>query len=207
MKDIEKQAHWRGVYSTKQPTEVSWFEQVPDISLQLIADTGLDHSTSIIDIGGGTSLLVDCLLDKGYKNLSVLDISQEALNTAKARLGVRGNCVRWISTDICNWKPEATSIDIWHDRATFHFLTDDADRTRYITAMKMAVKKGAYVIIGTFALDGPEKCSGLQVRRYDPVTLAQTLGSDFSLLKFIRHSHTTPWGSHQSFQFSTFKRA
>lgn len=207
MTEINKKAHWANVYENKQSTEVSWFEQTPDVSLGLISELKPRKSASIIDVGGGASSLVDCLLNQGYSNISVLDISEEALSVVKERLGERQSNVHWIVSNICEWLPKPGSIDIWHDRATFHFMTTEADRDAYISRMKSALPKGGHAIIGTFALDGPEKCSGLPIVRYEPKSLQSVLGNEFSLVEFVKHTHTTPWGSHQSFQFSVFKRA
>ncbi|MBI3699631.1 MAG: class I SAM-dependent methyltransferase [Afipia sp.] len=205
MTQQNRTAHWESVYTTKGENEVSWFQDSPAPSLELIDRAGLSASATIIDIGGGASRLVDALLDRGFESLTVLDLSAAALDTAKARLRERSKKVRWIAADVTQWKPDGI-YDLWHDRAAFHFLTDAADIAAYITRLEAATAPGSRVIMGTFALDGPEKCSGLVVRRYDSASLAATLGPKFRLSETRRHDHTTPWGSMQRFQFSMFTR-
>jgi trans-aconitate methyltransferase len=160
--------------------------------------------SAIIDIGGGASRLADSLLAKGFRDLSVLDLSGAALDAAKARLGAQAEKVNWIVADATLWKP-IQLYDIWHDRAAFHFLTEESDRAAYIARMKQALRAGGYAIVATFAPDGPERCSGLPIMRYDAGTLGQTLGHGFELIDTRRHTHATPWGSSQSFQFSVFR--
>ena len=198
-------AHWQNVYTSKGENEVSWFQDNPAPSLELIDLTGVSHDAALIDIGGGTSRLVDALLDRGFGSVTVLDLSTAALDTAKVRLGKRADDVRWIAADATQWQPDRV-YDLWHDRAALHFLTDPVDVAAYITRLKAATAAGSQVIIGTFALDGPEKCSGLVVQRYDSGALATALGSQFNLIDTRRHEHTTPWGSVQRFQFSVFRR-
>jgi 2-polyprenyl-3-methyl-5-hydroxy-6-metoxy-1,4-benzoquinol methylase len=172
----------------------------------LIALARLSADASIIDIGGGASRLVDALVDRNVRQITVLDLSAAALDAAKQRLGNKAAKVRWEIADVTKWEPSQT-YDLWHDRAAFHFLTDQADQSAYVDRLKKAVKRGGCVIIGTFALDGPEKCSGLPIVRYDAASLSGTLGSDFKLIDARRHDHATPWGAVQRFQFSTFRRA
>jgi SAM-dependent methyltransferase len=197
--------HWQTVYSTKSDTAVSWFQERPESSLALITAGGLPLDARIIDVGGGASRLVDALLDAGHSALTVLDIAPAALNAARARLGTRAEAVLWVAADITAWTP-AAPFDVWHDRAVFHFLTDAADRAAYRAALAAGVKRGGRVIIGTFAPDGPEKCSGLPVVRYSPETLAAELGDDFALVDIRREDHATPSGAVQHFQFSVFAR-
>lgn len=197
--------HWQNVYTTKSENEVSWFQDSPAPSLELIGLTGAANDVAMIDIGGGASRLVDALLDRDFGSLAVLDLSVAALETAKARLGTRSNRVRWIVADVTQWQPDRI-YDLWHDRAAFHFLTDPADIAAYIVRLKTATAPGSHVIIGTFAPDGPEKCSGLVVSRYDSKSLASVLGQSFQLIDTRRHEHITPWGATQRFQFSTFRR-
>jgi SAM-dependent methyltransferase len=206
MSDANRQAHWENVYTTKSEKEVSWFQETPAPSLELIALTRLPEDAAIIDIGGGASRLVDDLLARKFRRLTVLDLSGAALAAAKERLGESGAEVQWVIADVTKWEPEQT-YDLWHDRAAFHFLTDLADQSAYVDRIKRAVKPGGYVIIGTFAPDGPERCSGLPIVRHDATTLAKILGSDFVLTDTRRHDHATPWGAVQRFQFSTFRRA
>jgi SAM-dependent methyltransferase len=200
-----RQAHWEGVYTKKGENEVSWFQESPAPSLQLIAQVGATPASAIIDIGGGASRLVDNLIEQGFEDVTVLDLSEAALEAAKARLGGRAAQVQWIVADATVWEP-LKAYDIWHDRAAFHFLTEDRDRAAYIARLERALKVGGYAIIATFALDGPERCSGLPVVRYDPAGLGQTLGRAFQLVDTRRQIHATPWGSEQSFQFSVFRR-
>jgi SAM-dependent methyltransferase len=205
MSNANGKAHWETVYTTKRESEVSWFQDNPAPSLELIDLAKPTLDAAIVDIGGGTSRLVDCLLTRGFKRVTVLDISDAALEVAKARLGQRAEEVRWITADVTRWRP-MQAFDIWHDRATFHFLVDADDRTAYVARLKEAVPPGGHVIIGTFAIDGPEKCSGLPVRRYDAARLAEELGEGFALIHTRRDDHTTPWHSEQRFQFCLFRR-
>jgi SAM-dependent methyltransferase len=202
----DRQAHWENVYATKREDEVSWFQENPVLSLDLIDAAGATRESRIIDIGGGESRLVDVLLQRGFRLLTVLDLSETALAAARARIGDEARNVEWIVADVTKWTP-SRQYDIWHDRAAFHFLTDPDDRAAYISRLKSALRPGGQAIIGTFALDGPEKCSGLPVQRYDGTSLQTTLGSEFTILEQRRETHTTPWGSTQSFQFTRFQRA
>jgi SAM-dependent methyltransferase len=205
MQSESRRAHWQSVYTRKGENEVSWFQENPVPSLELIAQVGATTASAIIDIGGGAARLVDNLLDRGFGDVTVLDLSDAALEAARARLGSRAARVHWIVADATVWEP-LKEYDIWHDRAAFHFLTEERDRAAYGVRFRRALKVGGYAIIATFALDGPEQCSGLPVVRYDPASLGQTLGHDFQLIDTRRHTHETPWGSYQSFQFSVFRR-
>ncbi|QND71153.1 class I SAM-dependent methyltransferase [Tardiphaga robiniae] len=205
MNDESRQAHWEKVYGTKGEKEVSWFQENPAPSLDLIALTGVTAEAQIIDIGGGASRLVDDLIARAFHHLTILDLSEAALAAAKSRIGGRSADVQWVVADVTKWEP-LQMYDLWHDRAAFHFLTEKADQSAYVDRLKRAVKLGGHVIIGTFAPDGPERCSGLPIVRYDATTLAEILGSDFALIDARRHGHVTPWGAIQRFQFSTFRR-
>jgi SAM-dependent methyltransferase len=205
MNETDRRAHWQNVYATKAEREVSWFQENPAPSLDLIAATGISSDAAIIDIGGGASRLVDHLLDRGFRRLSILDLSAKALEEAKKRLGRRGDGVEWIVADVTAWQPLRT-YDLWHDRAAFHFLTEAADRDAYVACLKKALRPGGNVIIATFASDGPERCSGLPIVRYDAASLSKILGGDFRLIGEQRHEHATPWGAVQKFQFSAFRR-
>ncbi|TPQ42575.1 SAM-dependent methyltransferase [Bradyrhizobium guangdongense] len=200
-----RSTHWENVYATKGETEVSWFQDSPAISLALIKAANPDPTAAIIDIGGGASRLVDCLLQEGYRSLAVLDLSANALEAAKARIGPAASSVDWIVSDVTTWRP-TKSYDVWHDRAAFHFLTEPRDRAAYVERLQSAVRPGGAVIIGTFALDGPEKCSGLPVQRYDGKSLAVELGASFELIETHSEIHSTPWKSTQAFQFSRFRK-
>jgi trans-aconitate methyltransferase len=206
METSQRHAHWENVYTTKAEDEVSWFEQSPAASLDLIRATRLGKEAAIIDIGGGASRLVDHLLEEGYRNLTVLDVSEHALAAAKARLGERAAQVQWVVADITLWEAAAT-FDIWHDRAAFHFLTQPEERSAYVRRLAKALRAGGHAIIGTFAVDGPERCSGLPVMRYDAHLLAEALGPGFELTDTRRHEHLTPARRMQRFQFSSFRRA
>ncbi len=198
-------SHWDNVYKSKSERDVSWFEESPAISLDLIHATGVKADASIIDIGGGASRLADALLDEGFAAVAVLDLSDEALAT-KARLGARSAKVQWIAADVTAWKPSQT-YDVWHDRAAFHFLTDANDRAGYGKCVLSAVRPGGHVIIGMFAPDGPERCSGLPVIRHNAASIGQVLGPFFELLETRNHAHHTPSGAIQQFQFSRFRRS
>lgn len=201
----DRQAHWENVYTTKGENQVSWFQESPIVSLHLIKAAGATRDTAIIDIGGGASRLADLLLKEGFRSVAVLDLSEAALTTARERIGREAERVEWIASDVTRWTP-SRRYDIWHDRAAFHFLTDDADRTAYVARLKSALPPGGQAIIGTFALDGPERCSGLPVQRYDSAGLHKVLGDEFSLVEARTETHMTPWGSTQSFQFTRFER-
>jgi ubiquinone/menaquinone biosynthesis C-methylase UbiE len=199
----ERQAHWQNVYLTKAEGEVSWFQENPAISLELIEAAGVSKDASIIDVGGGASRLVDALVGRGYDKITVLDLSEAALAVAKARMGDKAPSVNWIVADATNWE-SAAKFDVWHDRAAFHFLTGEHDRAAYIARLKRALRPGGTAIIASFSPQGPEKCSGLPVQRYSPTSLGEILGPMFELMETREHEHRTPWGSVQSFQFSRF---
>jgi 2-polyprenyl-3-methyl-5-hydroxy-6-metoxy-1,4-benzoquinol methylase len=206
MNDEIRKAHWENVYCTKRENEVSWFQESPAPSLELIELAKPTPDAAIVDIGGGASRLVDTLLKRGFRDVTVLDLSEAALAAAKVRLGDKAVPVQWVAADVTKWSP-SQSFDIWHDRAAFHFLTDPADRAAYVARLAKAIKPGGSVIIGTFALDGPEKCSGLPISRYDAASLGEVLGNGFHLVHTRRHEHATPWAAIQRFQFSVFRRA
>lgn len=205
MTDLSRQLHWEKVYRDKGEFQVSWFQETPAVSLDLIRATGATLQSSIIDVGGGASRLVDALVAQDYKDVTVLDLSEAAISIAKARLDERAAAVTWIVADATQWQPPR-HYDVWHDRAAFHFLTDAGDRKAYVTRLMLALQPGGHAIIGTFAADGPERCSGLPVVRYDAAHLSSTLGSSFALVETRRHEHQTPTGGMQRFQFSVFRR-
>jgi len=206
MTDLDRQAHWQNVYRTKGEQQVSWSQPSPEPSLGLIERLAPMKDASIVDIGGGASRLVDALHERGYRHVTVLDLSEAALQSAKARLGAGAASVQWVAADATQWQPPQ-AFDIWHDRAAFHFLVEAGDRDAYIARLHQGVKRSGYAIIATFALDGPEKCSGLPVQRYDHVALGKALGPEFALVHHQPHHHVTPWGAAQSFQFSVFRRS
>jgi len=196
---METQQYWESVYQTKSSTEVSWYQPTPQKSLEIITDTGVPHDGTIIDVGGGASTLADALLEQGYSTISVLDISANAIATAQTRLGNNAGRVRWIVADITAVELPPHSIDVWHDRAVFHFLTNPDDQQRYIEVVNGALKSGGHIIVATFAPDGPMKCSGLDVMRYAPEELHSTFGDNFTLVYSEQERHQTPFGTEQSF--------
>ena len=205
MTNVATKTHWERIYHTKSDRDVSWFETVPTISLEMLDAAGATTDTCVIDVGGGDSRLVDQLLARGMNCVTVLDVSGVALRRAKVRLGSRATVPVWIEADVTGeWTTRP--MDVWHDRAVFQFLTDPADRARYLAHLHVTLKVNGTLIMATFALDGPQTCSGLPVVRYSPETLADVLGDQFTLLEARRHVHRTPWGSEQAFQYSRFVR-
>jgi SAM-dependent methyltransferase len=204
MSATDRQAHWENVYTTKGEAEVSWFQENPAPSLELIALVGATRRSAIIDIGGGASRLVDTLVSEGFDDVTVLDLSAAALTAAESRIGDRAKQVHWIAADMTTWEPSRT-YDVWHDRAAFHFLTKADDQAAYVARLRRALRPGGHAIIGTFAPEGPDKCSGLPVVRHDAKSLGEILGSEFILVDTRRHEHTTPWGATQHFQFSALR--
>ena len=195
--------HWEKVYQTKSPNEVSWTQETPTTSLKLIQSFQLNTSAKIIDVGGGDSKLVDHLLERGYENITVLDISEKALEKAQKRLGSRAKQVNWIACDITNFKPEH-SFDLWHDRAAFHFLTSKEQIKKYCSLAISYVNK--YLVIGAFSKDGPVKCSGLEIRQYDLATLSTAFNSEFKTIQSLTEDHVTPFKTRQNFIFSSFEK-
>lgn len=202
---MTRQEHWNQVYQTKGTQDVSWFQRRPDVSLALIAASGVSQDAGIIDVGGGASTLVDCLLDDGFTRLAVLDVSGAALAHSRTRLGARAAAVEWFEADVTSFEPPHR-FALWHDRAVFHFLTAADDRQRYLAALRRTLLPGGAVILSTFALDGPAKCSGLEVRRYDEQSMQREFGPDFELLEVRRETHVTPWGSEQRFIYFRLHR-
>ncbi|MBG6110145.1 trans-aconitate methyltransferase [Flavobacterium sp. CG_9.10] len=201
--EISRKNHWETVYETKQPNEVSWTQEKPQTSLDFIRETNLDKSAKIIDIGGGDSKLVDFLLEQGYENLTVLDISASALERAKIRLGDKADRVTWIVSDITEFEPD-TTYDIWHDRATFHFLTTEDQINQYVKIAQKWIS--GYLIIGTFSDEGPSKCSGLEIKQYTETTLENQFQKEFEKLKCINEDHKTPFETIQNFIFCVFRK-
>lgn len=204
--DRKRQDHWIRVYEEKAPSEVSWFQAEPKPSLRVLDRFAVRPSCSLIDVGGGASNFVDVLLNRGWEDITVLDIAAPAIEAAKERLGPLAQKVCWAVADITDWQP-ARQYDVWHDRAVFHFLTEPAQREAYRRALLAGVAAGGLVIVATFALDGPERCSGLPVQRYDPASLADELGTAFRLVEDWCEQHVTPWGSSQSFNWCGFRRS
>jgi len=196
---MDAKSHWEGIYRTKLPTQVSWYQLHARRSLDLIRRVSPPPEGAIIDVGGGASTLIDDLLDTGYHDLTVLDLSAAALAVVRARLGTRANTVRWIEADILNASLPETGYSVWHDRAAFHFLTAPADRARYVAQVRQTVRPGGFVLVATFADDGPTRCSGLEVARYSPAALHSEFGAPFQLMASEREQHLTPAGVRQAF--------
>lgn len=202
---MDPHSHWNTIYATKGEHDVSWFESLPAESLRMIEAAGLTDDTCVIDVGAGDSHLVDLLAARGLTCLAVLDVSEAALQRVQDRLGPVAHALTWIASDVtADWaiKP----MDIWHDRAVFHFLVDPHDRALYRQRLLHTLKPGGTAIVATFAPDGPASCSGLPVARYSPNTLATEFGDAFTLIDSALHTHRTPWGSTQSFQYSRLAR-
>jgi 2-polyprenyl-3-methyl-5-hydroxy-6-metoxy-1,4-benzoquinol methylase len=198
---MDRHEHWETVYRTKGPDQVSWFQAEARLSRELITRASPDRDAAIIDIGAGASTLVDGLLGAGYRQLTVVDISAAALELAKARIGSAAASVTWRAADVLTAEFPAQGFDVWHDRAVFHFLTDPADRARYVAQVRHAVRPGGIVLVATFAEDGPLKCSGLEVARYAPDALHAEFGEAFTMLENHRELHTTPSGATQAFTY------
>jgi trans-aconitate methyltransferase len=202
---MTRREHWNRVYQTRAPDRVSWYQRRPDVSLELIAASGIAKDAGIIDVGGGASVLVDHLLDLGYSNLAVLDVSGAALNASRTRVGVRAAAVDWFEADVTTFEPPHRYA-LWHDRAAFHFLTGAADRSCYVATLGKTLKPDGAVIIATFAPEGPPKCSGLDVVRYDEQSIAAELGAEFELREVRREAHVTPGKAEQQFRYFRFER-
>jgi len=195
--------HWENVYKTKTPDQVSWTQEIPKTSLDFINSFQLSKEASIIDIGGGDSHLVDFLLEQGYTNITVLDISGKALERAKKRLGKKENMVTWIESNVIDFNPEKT-YDIWHDRAAFHFLTSQDQISSYISLTNRHVEK--HLIIGTFSVNGPQKCSGLEINQYSKNKMSSIFNKGFEKTKCLEEIHHTPFNTTQNFIFCSFKK-
>ncbi|HEV8255641.1 MAG TPA: class I SAM-dependent methyltransferase [Casimicrobiaceae bacterium] len=196
---MDIKSHWEKVYRTKQPNEVSWYRPHLDVSLRLIEEAAPNHDAQIIDVGGGESTLVDDLLAREYREISILDVSSTALRVTKERLGANANKINWLCGDVTTFGFARHQFDVWHDRAVFHFLTDAKDRIAYVRQVTHAVKPGGHVIVATFGPEGPTTCSGLNIVRYDPDTLHGEFGASFQLVKHHTELHRTPTGSMQQF--------
>ena len=201
----DRRDHWQKVWSSKPPDSVTWHQDEPDVSLRLIRAAGITADTPVVDIGGGASLLVDSLLARGFSHITVLDIAEAALEAARRRLGQRAAAVNWVAADLLDWQPPQ-AYGLWHDRAVFHFLTGADSRAAYRRRLLEALAPGGQAIIATFAADGPEKCSGLPVQRYDADGLSAALGPAMALIESERHIHITPSGGRQPFLFARFRK-
>ena len=200
--DATLKKHWENVYQNKTPEQVSWTQKFPKTSLDLIAQFDVDLSGKIIDVGGGDGHLVDFLIDEGYENISVLDISSKAIERAKDRLADKGQNIHWITSNILDFMPE-TRYDVWHDRAAFHFLTSEKDINTYIN---LVGEFANHIVLGTFSKNGPLKCSGLPISQYNAEDLQALLKSDFELVSSHYEDHTTPFDTQQNFLFCSFRR-
>lgn len=198
-------SHWENVFATKNPNEVSWTQKYPKTSMDYLESLNLSKTANIIDIGGGDSNLVDALLEKGYENIWVLDISEFALERAKKRLGDKANSVHWIVSDITEFKFEV-AFDFWHDRAVFHFLTEQESINKYTEIVNTAIADNGNFLLGTFSENGPLKCSGLEIKQYSENTMKQTFKERFEAIKCFTENHTTPFDTVQNFQFCGFKK-
>ncbi|MBP2616900.1 class I SAM-dependent methyltransferase [Chryseobacterium jejuense] len=203
MNSSDNKKHWENVYETKNPDQVSWTQKKPQTSLDFINSFGLGKEAKVIDIGGGDSNLVDFLLEEGYENITVLDISVKALEKAQQRLGSKADKVNWIATDITAFEPTET-YDIWHDRAAFHFLTTPEQVSKYIDIAEKNIT--TFMVLGTFSKNGPAKCSGLDIQQYDEESLSEKFKEDFEMIQCITEDHTTPFETTQNFIFCSFKK-
>ena len=200
-----RKSHWENIYQTKDISTVSWYQPTPSTSLDLIAEMDLDKDAAIIDIGGGDSFLPDFLLKLGYTNISVLDISEKALENAKSRLGEDAEKIKWIVSDITKFSP-TEKYDLWHDRAAFHFLTEEKEINEYVELVARALKQNAHLIVGTFSENGPTKCSGIDIKQYSKSELSELFSANFEKLHCENVNHKTPSGAIQNFTFCTFRR-
>ncbi len=205
MEAFDRRKHWDTIYQTRQLNEVSWYEPVPETSLDLIRQFGEPATTKIIDIGGGDSFLVDHLLENGYQDITVLDISAAAIERAKQRLGKRAETVKWIVADVTRFQP-TEAYDVWHDRAAFHFLTSQDEISDYITTAERSITPKGTLIIGTFSKQGPSKCSGIKVKQYSESSMTERLKNTFEKIKCITLNHITPFDTIQNFVFCSFKK-
>jgi 2-polyprenyl-3-methyl-5-hydroxy-6-metoxy-1,4-benzoquinol methylase len=202
---FDRNKHWEGIYQNKALDEVGWHEPIPQVSLELIARSGISKEMAIIDIGGGDSLLTDHLLDMDYSDLTVLDISEKAIERARKRLGQRAAKVKWIVSDITEFTP-TRKYDLWHDRAAFHFLTDERDIGLYKQALVKGTSKNGKMILGTFSEQGPTKCSGIAIKQYSKRTLASRFNDSFVMTESLIQDHITPFNTRQNYIFGTFNK-
>jgi 2-polyprenyl-3-methyl-5-hydroxy-6-metoxy-1,4-benzoquinol methylase len=197
--------HWENVWTTKKSNEVSWYQEYPQTSINLILPTNPSNDAKIIDVGGGDSNLAETLLDLGFKNITVLDISANALERAKKRLGNKSSMVTWIESDILEFEND-NRYDIWHDRALLHFLTSEENLKNYVKLVKQHVMQGGYLIISTFSTNGPIKCSGLDTRQYSKESIKELFSNEFEHVKSFEEEHMTPRGMGQIFTWNVFKK-
>jgi ubiquinone/menaquinone biosynthesis C-methylase UbiE len=200
-----KKQHWENVFTTKTPTQVSWYETKPVISLQFFQEYNISKTAAIIDIGGGDSFFVDNLLELGYENITVLDIAETALNRAKARLAGKAEKVKWIVADAASFSP-TEQYDFWHDRAAFHFLTNENEIENYVATVTQCITATGILVIGTFSEDGPKKCSGIEIKQYNEASMTERLKKYFNKIKCVTVDHLTPFNTLQNFIFCSFKK-
>ncbi|MGZ5188928.1 MAG: class I SAM-dependent methyltransferase [Kaistella sp.] len=205
MQNFDRKKHWENIYQTKELKDVSWFQPTPETSLDFFKDFNVPKTAKIIDIGGGDSFLVDHLIGLGYQNISVLDISAAAIEKAKLRLGDKANTVKWIVADVVNFVP-TEKYDFWHDRAAFHFLTDEQDITKYLKTAHENINANGILLIGTFSEQGPTKCSGIEIKQYSEESMTQRLQDLFEKIKCITVDHQTPFDTLQNFVFCSFRK-
>ena len=205
MEAFDRKKHWENIYQTKQLNEVSWYQPNPETSLDFFKQFNVPLNAKVIDIGGGDSLLVDHLLDRGYNDITVLDISEAAINRAKHRLGDKAEKVKWIVADAAKFQP-TEKYDFWHDRAAFHFLTDEQEISNYLETAQNNLRPAGALVIGTFSEQGPKKCSGIEIKQYSETTMTDRLKKFFEKIKCITIDHTTPFGTVQNFVFCSFKK-
>lgn len=206
MDNFNRKSHWENIYQTKELNEVSWYQPQPTTSLDFIKDANLSKGSKIIDIGGGDSYLVDHLIALNYTDISVLDISQAAIERAKKRLGKDSIKVKWIVADASNFEPEE-KYDLWHDRAAFHFLTQENEIENYIETLNQYLQPNGFVIIGTFSEQGPTKCSGIEIKQYSELTISERFSKYFTKIKSLIVDHNTPFDTIQNFVFCSFKKS
>lgn len=205
MEKFDRKKHWENIYQTKELKDVSWFEPTPETSLDFIKQFNVPTTAKVIDIGGGDSFLVDHLLDLGYQDISVLDISAAAIDRAKQRLGNKAKNVTWIVSDAANFKP-IEKYDFWHDRAAFHFLTDEQEISNYLHTAEQNINSEGVLVIGTFSEQGPKKCSGIDIKQYSETTMTNRLKIFFDKIKCITVDHKTPFDTIQNFIFCSFRK-
>lgn len=203
---VDSKRHWEEIFSTKTVQEMSWTQECATQSLELIALAKIGSSSQIIDVGSGESVLIKELLGLGFRNLTVLDISEAAISKAKETFGTSESSINWVVSDVLAANLKKEFFDLWHDRAVFHFLTEKKQRDLYVAKLEASLRPGGFAIIATFSLSGPEKCSGLPVLRYDAKSLQAELGHNFRLIKSTPESHSTPWGKEQNFLYCLFKK-
>ena len=205
MEEFDRKKHWEQIYQTKQLNEVSWYQPTPETSLSFFEQFNIPKRAKIIDIGGGDSLLVDNLLNRGYQDITVLDISESSLERAKVRLGDRAATVNWIVTDAATFTPNEI-YDFWHDRAAFHFLTKDEEIEAYINTLQKSIKPSGILVIGTFSEHGPKKCSGIEIKQYSEASMTDRLRNSFEKIECITVEHKTPFDTIQQFVFCSFRK-